>query len=101
MISKFSKADQNAFLFSVDLGIKNTVNLSSKKKPIFCDKHTGPAFGESIVFYVPADENKKVSFSVNDSYTNLPKAANGGCMYIDGDSHFQVSDVEVFKVIPN
>jgi hypothetical protein len=27
-ISKFSKADQNAFLFSVDLGIKSPVNLS-------------------------------------------------------------------------
>jgi hypothetical protein len=48
-----------------------------------------------------ANTDKSSNFNVNDTYKDLPKAANGRCMYIDGDADFQVSEVEVYKVIPN
>ena len=97
------KADSNAFLFSVDLAMKNPVNLSSQSKPIYCHPHTGPYFGSSKVFCVRSDANTGTtsSFNVNDIFKDLPKAANGNCMYIDGDADFQISEVEVFRVIPN
>jgi hypothetical protein len=43
--SNTAKADNNAFLFSVDLAMKNPVNLSSKNKPIYCNSGSGPDFG--------------------------------------------------------
>jgi hypothetical protein len=54
-------ADVNAFLFSVDMGIKNPVNLSSSNKPIVCNPCTGPYFGENNVFHVPANANTDIS----------------------------------------
>ena len=83
--------------------MKNPVNPSSSLKPIYCDPGTGPWFGDNNVFYVPADANTDTSpnFNVYDSYKNLPTAANGKCMYIDGDANFQISEVEIYKVIPN
>jgi hypothetical protein len=52
---------------------------------------------------VPADANSDTSsnFAVDDTYKDLPTAANGKCMYIDGDTDFQISEVEIYKVIPN
>jgi hypothetical protein len=52
---------------------------------------------------VPANANTDTSssFDVRDTYKDLPKAANGNCMYIDGDENFQISEVEVYKVIAN
>jgi hypothetical protein len=88
----------------VDLGMKNPVNLSSSNKAFYCISGYGPIFSGSDVsiFWVPADANTDISsnFNVNDTYKDLPKAANGKCMYIDGDSDFQISEVEVYKVIP-
>jgi hypothetical protein len=55
--SEVDKEDKNAFLFSVDLGIKNPVNLSSSYKPIKCSKSNGPYFGGNWVFYVPPNAN--------------------------------------------
>jgi hypothetical protein len=48
-----------------------------------------------------ANTDKSSNFDIRDTYKDLPKAANGNCMYIDGDANFQVSDFEVYKVIPN
>jgi len=101
--SSYGKADNNAFLFSVDQAMKNPVNLSSSNKALFCRYDYGPNFGATQVFCVPdnANTDKTSGFCVNDAYKDLPKAANGNCMYIDGDKNFQVSDFEVYKVIPN
>jgi hypothetical protein len=84
--------------------MKNPADLSSKYKHIYCDNSYGPYFGiGGTIFYVPAEANtdKKSCFLVRDNYKDLPTAANGGCMYVDGDSDFQISEVEVYKVIPN
>ena len=53
---------------------------------------------------MPANANTDTNsnnFNVNATYKDLPKAANEKCLYIDGDANFQVSDFEVYKVIPN
>ena len=89
--------------------MKNPANLSYVYNPIYCHPNSGPNFGHSIfsdnrtVFYVPANANTDISsdFNVKDNYKDLPKAANGKCMYIDGDTDFQISEVEIYKVIPN
>ena len=80
------------------------MNLSSSDKPLYCLTNYGPFFSYgSTIFYVPDNANtgKKLPFNVTDAYKDLPKASNGYCMYVDGDSDFQISEVEVYKVIPN
>jgi hypothetical protein len=88
----------------VDLGIKNPVNLSARYGPIWCDPSHGPYFGGGYtVFCVPDNANTgtKSGFNVNEHFKDLPTAANGNCMYIDGDINFEISEVEVYKVISN
>jgi hypothetical protein len=82
-----TKLDNDSFLFSVDLAVKNPANLNNAY--ISCQSDTGPEFGGYpstskfrsyySVFKVPANANTdKSSFSyVCDCYKDLPKAANG------------------------
>ena len=61
--------------------------MNPTKAYIYCCSYAGPYFGE---FYVRADANTDANtyFKVNGAYKDLPKAANGNCMYIDGDADF-------------
>jgi hypothetical protein len=54
--SKNYKPDKNTFLFSVDLAIKNSRNLSEEYGYIVCRSDYGPIFGDHDL-YVPADAN--------------------------------------------
>jgi hypothetical protein len=54
------KTDNDAFLFSVDLGVKNTVNHSSEEEPItpiYCTPEIGPFFGQRKVFCIHTNAN--------------------------------------------
>ena len=82
--------------------MKNPNDPSASHEPIFCHPNHGPYF--YTAFFVPADANSNTrqSFTVHDIYKDLPKTADGKwCMYIDGDKDFQISEVEIYKVIPN
>ncbi len=99
------KSDSSAFVYSVDLGAKFAADPAKNVNAIYCHATYGPTFGDAHFIYIANNPNGNTSSYCKGhactNYPNSPKNPAGYSSFLDdGEQNLQVSELEVYKVIP-